>query len=359
MKKTAIALSFTAAFLPGPVSADTEGIPSLNHVFLIMMENRNYKEVLDNNPAAPYLNSLANSAGTATNYQITMHPSLPNYLEIIAGSTYNIAADSVPKWGADPVARGNGIANSRVAPLTSLSIADQLDAAGKTWKSYQESLPATGAWRVNISPYKAGSPPLYEVMHNPFVYFANVQNSAHRNSLIVPGAQLQADLNNNAVPNLAFIVPNLCNDMHGQGGSCAGFTDAQLTANGDKAVHSLVNEITGSSAWHTGKNAIIVLWDENNDFRPGVGTIPAIVKTNYNTHSIVDGTAYTHDSMLRTLEDGLLGGTSSLSYLNNAAHANAMTPLFAASIPEPETYVLMLAGLGLVGVAARCRKINA
>lgn len=167
MKKIAIALGFIAAFLPGPVFADTEGIPSLNHVFLIMMENRNYNEVLDNNPAAPYLNSLANSAGTATNYQITMHPSLPNYLEIIAGSTYNIAGDSVPKWGATPVSRGNGIANSFVAPLTSPSIADQLDAAGKTWKTYQQSLPATGAWRVDISPYKTGSPPLYEVMQTP------------------------------------------------------------------------------------------------------------------------------------------------------------------------------------------------
>lgn len=174
----------------------------------------------------------------------------------------------------------------------------------------------------------------------------------------MPGAQLQTDLNNNDVPNLAFIVPNLCNDMHGQGGSCAGFTDAQLTANGDKEVHSLVNEITGSTAWHTGKNAIIVLWDENNDFRPEVGTAPVIVKTNYNTHSIVDGTAYTHDSMLRTLEDGLLGGTSSLSYLNNAAHANAMTSLFAASVPEPKAYVLMVFGLGLVGFLTRRRKIG-
>ncbi len=354
MKKNAIALSLFATFLSSPVFADTEGIPSLNHAYLIVMENRSYKEVLNNNPTTPYLNSLAKSAGSATNYQSNIHPSLPNYMEIISGSTYNIVGDAVPKWGGVPAAQANGIINSPVAPLTSLSIADQLDSAGKTWKTYQESLPATGA-RVDFSPKGA---PLYDTLHNPFAYFANVQNNPNLNNLIVPGTQLQTDLNNNDVPNLAFIVPNLCNDMHGSGGSCVKSTNAQLSANGDAAVHSLVNEITVSSAWHTGKNAIFVVWDEN-DFSTRLSHLPAIVMTNYNTHGIVDGTAYTHDSVLRTLEDGLLGGTPYLSYLNNAAHANAMTPLFAASVPEPETYVLMLAGLGLAGFMARRRKTNA
>ncbi|MEP6605261.1 MAG: PEP-CTERM sorting domain-containing protein, partial [Nitrosospira sp.] len=120
----------------------------------------------------------------------------------------------------------------------------------------------------------------------------------------------------------------------------------------DAKVHSLVNQITGSSVWDSGKNAIIVVWDEN-DSETGPSHIAAIVKTSYNTHSILDGTAYTHDSLLRTIEDGLLGGTSSLAYLNNAGHASAMTTLFAVSVPEPETYVMLLAGLGLIAVVAR------
>jgi phosphatidylinositol-3-phosphatase len=355
MKKTAMALSFTTAFLSIPALADVEGIPNLNHVFLIMMENHSYAEVLNNAPTTPYLNSLANSAGNAVNYSTNIHPSLPNYMEVVAGSTYNIVGDPFPKWRGTPAAQADGINNSPVAPLTSLSIADQLNGAGKTWKSYQESLPMTGALNINVNPGGAGGD-LYAVKHNPLAYFASVQNDPNINNLIVPDTQLQTDLNNNDVPNLSFIAPNQCNDMHGYtDGPCAGFTDAQILANGDAKVHSLVNQITGSSVWHTGKNAIIVVWDEN-DSETGPSHIAAIVKTSYNTHSILDGTAYTHDSLLRTLEDGLLGGTSSLSYLNNAANASAMTTLFAAPVPEPETYAMLLAGLGLMGFISRRRK---
>jgi phosphatidylinositol-3-phosphatase len=355
MKKTAMALSFTTAFLSIPALADVEGIPNLNHVFLIMMENHSYAEVLNNAPTTPYLNSLANSAGNAVNYSTNIHPSLPNYMEVVAGSTYNIVGDPFPKWRGTPAAQADGINNSPVAPLTSLSIADQLNGAGKTWKSYQESLPMTGALNINVNPGGAGGD-LYAVKHNPLAYFASVQNDPNINNLIVPDTQLQTDLNNNDVPNLSFIAPNQCNDMHGYtDGPCAGFTDAQILANGDAKVHSLVNQITGSSVWHTGKNAIIVVWDEN-DSETGPSHIAAIVKTSYNTHSILDGTAYTHDSLLRTLEDGLLGGTSSLSYLNNAANASAMTTLFAAPVPEPETYAMLLAGLSLMGFISRRRK---
>lgn len=355
MKKTAIAFSFTTAFLSLPAFADVEGIPGLNHLFLIMMENHSYEEVLNNNPTTPYLNSLANSAGNATNYYTNIHPSLPNYLEVVAGSTYNIVGDPSPKWGGAPAAQANGINNSPVAPLTSLSIADQLNGAGKTWKSYQESLPPSGALNVNVDPGGADGD-LYAVKHNPFAYFAKVQNAPNINNLIVPDTQLQTDLNNNGVPNLAFIAPNQCNDMHGYtDGPCAGFTDTQILANGDAKIHSLVDQITESPVWTIGKNAIVVAWDEN-DAETGLSHLAAIVKTNYNTHSILDSTAYTHDSLLRTMEDGLLGGTSSLFYLNNAANATPMTALFAVPVPEPDTYAMLLAGLCLIGFISHYRK---
>lgn len=44
-----------------------KGVPNLNHVFVIMMENHGYAQIL-NNPNAPYINSYAQSANLATNY---------------------------------------------------------------------------------------------------------------------------------------------------------------------------------------------------------------------------------------------------------------------------------------------------
>ena len=82
------------------------------------------------------------------------------------------------------------LANSHTVGKT---IADQLAASGLSWKSYQESLPPTGADGVNnadgffsnLSDLTAALPgegqtqsnlvALYAVKHNPFVYFRSVQ----------------------------------------------------------------------------------------------------------------------------------------------------------------------------------------
>ena len=60
------------------------GVPHLDHVFLIMMENHGYQQVIDN-PNEPWLNSAINAGRVdlATNYFAVGHPSLTNYLEIV------------------------------------------------------------------------------------------------------------------------------------------------------------------------------------------------------------------------------------------------------------------------------------
>src|SRR5271169_3287457 len=85
MKKTIAAsallagmLASTAFAAEGPVPT---GVPPLNHVFLIMMENHGYSQII-NNPNAPFTNYLAGAASLATNYFAVGHPSLTNYLEV-------------------------------------------------------------------------------------------------------------------------------------------------------------------------------------------------------------------------------------------------------------------------------------
>src|SRR5215467_3145676 len=74
-----------------------KGVPNLNHVFFIMMENHGYREIL-NNPNAPFTNFYARAANLATNYFAVAHPSLTNYLETVGGSNFGVLDDNPPNW---------------------------------------------------------------------------------------------------------------------------------------------------------------------------------------------------------------------------------------------------------------------
>ncbi|HEX3164388.1 MAG TPA: phosphoesterase, partial [Pseudolabrys sp.] len=78
----------------GPVPA---GIPHLDHVFVIMMENHGYSQIIDN-PNAPFTNSYALVANLGVNYFAIAHPSLSNYLEVVGGSNFGIQSDNYPDW---------------------------------------------------------------------------------------------------------------------------------------------------------------------------------------------------------------------------------------------------------------------
>src|ERR1022692_1585075 len=98
-KKTLVLSLFTllTATMFAQEGAVPKGVPSLNHVFLVMMENHGYPQIL-NNPNAPFINSYALSANLATNYFAVAHPSLTNYLEVVGGSNFGILSDNSPDW---------------------------------------------------------------------------------------------------------------------------------------------------------------------------------------------------------------------------------------------------------------------
>src|SRR5579871_468014 len=99
------AMRFAGAILATDGIAQEEriptGIPPLDHVFVIMMENHGYQQVIGN-PNEPYLNGLIASkqVNLATNYFAVGHPSLTNYLEIVGGSNFGVRSDNAPAWGS-------------------------------------------------------------------------------------------------------------------------------------------------------------------------------------------------------------------------------------------------------------------
>ena len=417
MKTTAIALGLLASTAAttrtafageGPVP---KGIPHLDHVIVIMMENHGYSQLIDN-PNAPFINKYSKTANLCTNYFAVAHPSLTNYLEVVGGSNFGVLSDNYPDWHnatcstnlATGVAATDTPASANICPIAGAgidaetpafdftnettgspgevnidgvasipaargtlgkTIADQLAAQHRSWKSYQESLPPSGADLVNnsdgfftnntdfsaITPVL--NPPLtsdglvnlYAVKHNPFAYFKSVQDGRDpNNSLknIVPfdgQGGLYADLSSGDVPALSFIAPNQCNDQHGRGnagpfcnydpsddGSQAGLNPALIYL-GDVTVQKLVAAIHASKIWHEGNTAIVTVWDENDySLSPNINQVIAIVDTNYGRHGVTSGQRYTHFSLLKSMEAGL-----DLPCLNHACdgHVAVMSDLFA------------------------------
>jgi len=399
----AMAFAGTMVAQEGPVP---RGVPHLDHVFVIMMENHGYSQIVGN-PNAPFTNRFARSANTATNYFAVAHPSLTNYLEVVGGSNFGVHSDNDPDWHnasctPDIVAKtvntdtpaspsicpiagtgtdaetpaidytnetqgppGNINVDGRVsfaaAGTVGKSIGDQLAEAHRSYKSYQESLPIGGAdlitysdgFFTNLTDFSTIlpvlNPPLtqgnvvklYAAKHNPFVYFQSTQEgTSRRNSLknSVGFETLYADLGSGNVPSYSFIAPNQCNDQHGRGnagafcnfdpvsdGTQAGLNPA-LIQQGDVTVQRLVTAIHKSPAWREGKNAIVLLWDENDySLAPNTNQVLTVVDTNYGVHRAHSARFYTHFSVLKSIESGL-----GLPCLNHACDANVdvMSDLF-------------------------------
>src|SRR5713101_1119805 len=90
----ALALTSAALAQEGPAP---KGVAPLDHVFLIVMENHGYNEII-NNPNAPFINQYAQQANIATRYFAVAHPSLTNYLEVVGGSNFGVLSDNNPDW---------------------------------------------------------------------------------------------------------------------------------------------------------------------------------------------------------------------------------------------------------------------
>lgn len=350
-----MAITF-ASVLSACGRAENRTSPAAWHIFVILEENRPYEKIIGS-PAAPNLTRLAKQYGVATNFFAETHPSEPNYIAILGGSTFRITDDDA--FYCEPGSNKIGCPNAKRAgypphTVNARSLMDQLDAHGLMWKGYFESIPSPASKVVFSSATETMPAQLYAAKHNGFMNFASVQNSPHLAERIVNFDALKADLASGNVPNYAQIVPNQCNDMHGLAGinvspECSFANSAQLIAEGDAVADGLVRMIQNSPVW-TGKDnvAIVITWDEddgphsNSDpatqgccgFKPGDpsngggGQIPTIVITNHGPRGIADNTPYNHYSLLRTTEDAF-GISEHLALANATAEGvQSMVALF-------------------------------
>ena len=300
---TSMAPSTSSSASTQTVDQSSSGQPiaggAIQHVIIIVMENEGYGSVMGS-PSAPYQNQLASQYALAANYFAVSHPSLPNYLAMVAGDTFGVTSDCLPAQCA----------------LPKTTIPSLLDGKGLTWKEYAESMPA------NCS--QTDSPDgLYVAKHDPFVYIDGITGnsgsgatSASCDSHVVPFSQFSKDLSSSNLPSYSFITPNLCDDAH----SCA-------LSTGDQWLSTVVPGIIKSSSFPT--TALFIVYDEgsnNAGFGPNSGgQVVFILVSPFARPGYVSQVPYSHYSLLATVE--AIFKTGNLG--RNDATASVMSDLFS------------------------------
>jgi hypothetical protein len=276
-------------------------------VFTIVMENHNASEIIGN-PQAPYMNGMAKAGAVAAGYHDSyVHPSEPNYIWMVAGENFGILND------ADPSA-------SNVIQSQS-HIADQIERAGLSWKTYQESMG---------QPCGLASHGTYAVKHNPFAFFADVNGwdgsafhpSSRCTDHVVDYSALDTDLASGALPDYVFITPNLQHDMH----------DGTIEA-ADAWLAAEVPKLLASPRYQNG-GAIFLIWDEGSN---GGDNPPFIVMSPNARPGFVSQVDYDTSSYLKTVQAML--GVEPLPCGAAADTVSSMDDLFTAPVAPAATTV--------------------
>jgi hypothetical protein len=251
--------------IPTPTPTPSPSVPpTVTKVLTFVEENHSLAEM---QRGMPYTYSLAQQYGYATNWSAITHPSLPNYLAMAGGSTYGVTDDGSPASHpiGGPDAFGEAVA------------------AGKTAKSYQESM--TG----NCLLTNSGR---YAVKHNPWVYFIDDRTNCAKfdvpSGTDASGA-LHDDIVNGTLPNVGEVTPNLDNDAH---------DGSLLTA--DNWIKSWMQQIFTSRDWKSGQLAVIITADED-DGSQGNQVLTTVVHPSQNHHVV--STALTHYSWTIAMTD--------------------------------------------------------
>ena len=204
--------------------AGASALPPVKHVFVVVLENKDYDQTFASNSKAPYLaRTLAGQGLTLPNYYGIGHESLDNYIAMISGQAPNPITQAdcqvFQEFGpAIPADDGQYIGTGCVYPSQVKTLPDQLAARGRTWKGYMEDMgkpcrhPDIGA--VDDT-QRAEVGDQYATRHNAFVYFHSIIDTPACAKNDVDYRELAKDIRSpGTTPSYAMIVPNLCNDGH-------------------------------------------------------------------------------------------------------------------------------------------------
>jgi len=302
-------ISFETSGKLQTVNATVSSSAPFQYIVTILMENNGLCDVTPSlvsgcgsasNPAR-YITSLAQSYGFNTHYTGVGHPSEPNYVALLGGSTFGYTSDGYCCF-----------------QLNSPNLVDRLEAAGLSWKAFAED--SSGSGTCGFMPPRSGD-------HYPFIDFSDMKTSARCANMLTTTSPLDpeflAAINDVTLPNYVWLTPNDSDNMH----------SSSITI-GDSYLAALVPLILSSRMFTTQNAALFIVFDEGNDFCPTGNSKsdcvvaewagPAVKKAYGST------TSYNHYSYLSTLE----ANWNLASLTANDASAPPMTEFFGTSPPS-------------------------
>ncbi len=283
----------------------------------ILMENNDLQTVLTQ---GSFEAGLASRYALATGYSALTHPSEPNYVALIGGSTNGITTDGICCY-----------------TVQASNLVDRLEASTLSWKAFAEN--ATGSGTCSFNPPRRGD-------HFPFIDYSNM-NSTSRctnfGSTTDPGdPEFINYLNSSQPANYIWLTPNDLDNGH---------NSPYLTA-GDAYLAALVPKILASRLFQNSRAALFIVYDEGRNVRCSTGGLDCIYASwsgPATKKGFMSSNTYNHYSYLHTIEDNW--GLSSISA--NDSNAPVMSEFFS-STPNGPTGVCLLClvggSLGLIAI---------
>jgi phosphatidylinositol-3-phosphatase len=220
------------AFAAAHVAPAGAAVPPIKHVFIVILENESADSTFGPGSKAPYLAQTLRAQGAfIPGYYAIGHLSLDNYIAMVSGQGPNpwtqadapLFTNFLP---GTPAANGQYLGFGAVYPTQVKTIANQLDAKGRTWGGYMEDM----ANSTTGEPKTCRHPPIgaqdhtqsarpgdqYATRHNPYMYFHSIIDDQPKcNARVVDLTKLPNALQSaSTTPNYTFITPNLCHDGH-------------------------------------------------------------------------------------------------------------------------------------------------
>ena len=280
--------SMSAAPSSGSLSASptdaANSLPDFDHIYVIILENKEYGRIVGSKDA-PYMNSLVAQYEVATDFLAETHPSEPNYIALTSGGLQGANSDGTYNLGVS-------------------NLFDQIEASGRTWRTYAQGYPGN-CYTNSIASAVADGPGAvgdYVRKHNPAMSYTSISRNPARCANIVKLAGFDP-----AAANFEMIIPNEINDMH-----------SSSVAAGDAFLKAFVPSIISSPAF--ANSVLFITFDEGDSNVGGGGRIatiicsPGISPAGYKFTPQVD-----HYGLLRTIEQAW-----SMPFLGQAATATTI-----------------------------------
>ncbi len=327
--RRALACAAVLALLIGAADARAASVAPVRHVFVIVLENKEFTETFGPGTVfAPYLTKTLPAEGALVpKYFGTGHSSADNYIAMVAGqppTTESKEDCPDPLTTLPETADANGVAQGGggcVYPANFKTIGDELAAKKLRWKAYAQNIPAPCSLAHD-------APGDYARKHNPFPFFLSVRESGQCALNDVPLRNLPADLKRNPA-NVNFIFPDQCTDGHSDCTATGKVTPAEEQADelaqADAFLKEWVPQITRTAAFR--RNGLLaIVWDEGDttlsccgepetdpdgSFAGGVGGLPgagggqtgAVMLSPFIKPGTMSEGSYNHYSLLASIED--------------------------------------------------------